>query len=205
MVDCPQPHCVAISCWVNPAATISEIMFDQFICEGYRNTDSVVKRLSGIIYRYNGYMEDIERTPFGRRLFAARSDAGLSQEEVVKSVGMSQSTLSEAEISGKRSGFTSQLAALYKVHPTWLATGKGRKEVDAQLSAPPEPPARDPILDDLDALEPDDADVFRNQLAEVEARLARIKSEIRAAANKARKRDYSDHREVDSKKGKRAA
>lgn len=77
-------------------------------------------------------MEDIERTPFGRRLFEARGDK-FSQEDAAKAVGMSQSTLSEAEISGKRSGFTSQLAVLYKVNSTWLATGNGNKE----LGAPP--------------------------------------------------------------------
>lgn len=105
--------------------------FDQSICKSYRNSDIQVKRHSDIDYRNNDGMEDIERTPFGRRLFEARTEArngkGYTQAEAAGKVGMMQSTLSEAEISGKRSGFTSQLASLYGVSATWLATGKGKK------------------------------------------------------------------------------
>lgn len=73
-------------------------------------------------------MDNEERTPFGRRLFEARTATAHTQESAARSVGMkSQSTLAEAEISGKRSGFTPQLAALYGVSPQWLATGKGEK------------------------------------------------------------------------------
>lgn len=67
-----------------------------------------------------------ERTPFGKRLFEAREKAGLTQEVAAKRAGMSQGTLAEAEISGKRSGYTPQLAAIYSVDPVWLATGKGK-------------------------------------------------------------------------------
>lgn len=119
----------------------------------------ICKRHSAFDYRYNENMEDIERTPFGRRLFIARTEAGLSQEEAAKAVGMkSQSTLSEAEISGKRSGFTSQLATLYKVNPTWLATGRGSKEYGT-----PQPLhfTSNPILDNLNALPPHEAEIFR--------------------------------------------
>lgn len=66
------------------------------------------------------------RTPFGQRLFSAREAAGLTQEQVAKKVGMAQSTLAEAEISGKRSGYVPQLAELYRVNANWLATGKGK-------------------------------------------------------------------------------
>lgn len=80
-------------------------------------------------------MDMEERTPFGRRLFEARTAAGMTQEDAAKDAGMSQSTLAEAEISGKRSGFTVQLAALYKVSAAWLATGKGDRDIDVQPSA----------------------------------------------------------------------
>lgn len=121
-----------------------------------------VKRHSGIVYRYNDCMEDIERTPFGRRLFSARVDAGFSQEEAARAAGMkSQGTLSEAEISGKRSGFTPQLAKLYNVSADWLATGKGNKELGAQPSLQL---VRDPILDDLAALPPLEAEIFKLQI-----------------------------------------
>lgn len=69
-------------------------------------------------------MNITERTPFGQRLFIARTKANLSQEQVAKEVGIAQSTLAEAEIYGKRSGYTPQLAAIYKVSATYLATGK---------------------------------------------------------------------------------
>lgn len=65
------------------------------------------------------------RTPFGQRLFDARQAAGLTQQQAAKKVGMAQSSLAEAEISGKRSGYVSQLAELYRVPANWLATGKG--------------------------------------------------------------------------------
>jgi transcriptional regulator with XRE-family HTH domain len=75
-------------------------------------------------------MENEERTPFGRRLFDARSSAKITQEAAAKAVGMrSQSTLAEAELTGKRSGFTPQLAELYKVSAKWLATGKGERHL----------------------------------------------------------------------------
>jgi transcriptional regulator with XRE-family HTH domain len=80
-------------------------------------------------------MENEERTPFGRRLFQARTDAGITQEAAAKAVGMkSQSTLAEAETTGKRSGFTTQLAELYKVSASWLATGSGSMRPSTQPS-----------------------------------------------------------------------
>lgn len=78
-------------------------------------------------------MDINERTPFGQRLVLARENAGISQENAARTVGMSQGTLSEAEVAGKRSGYTSQLAALYQVNPVWLATGKGNM-VDMRMT-----------------------------------------------------------------------
>ena len=72
-------------------------------------------------------MENEERSPFGNRLYQGRIAAKMTQEQAAKAVGMkSQSTLAEAEVSGKRSGYTTQLAELYKVSAAWLATGKGK-------------------------------------------------------------------------------
>jgi transcriptional regulator with XRE-family HTH domain len=82
-------------------------------------------------------MDLIERTAFGRRLFEAREAAKLTQQDVAKRVGMSQGTLAEAETSGKRSGFTPQLAEVYKVSAKWLATGKGEREIGAEQKLPP--------------------------------------------------------------------
>jgi phage repressor protein C with HTH and peptisase S24 domain len=65
------------------------------------------------------------RTPFGERLYAARTAAQLSQPELAKAVGMAQSTLAEAERSGQGSSKTAQLAAALGVRAEWLAEGTG--------------------------------------------------------------------------------
>lgn len=177
-----------------PLADISEMRFDQFINEEYRNTDIYVKRHSNINYRYNDQMEDIERTQFGRRLFIARTDAKYSQEDAAKAVGMkSQSTLSEAEISGKRSGFTTQLAALYKVNSIWLATGKGSKEIN-QGSAPSNVavlPASvfAEAVSLLTEMDEEDAEAWITEL-KCTAEIQRAKT--RAAANKVRRKQQEE-------------
>lgn len=85
---------------------------------------SEVKRFPDLIFGDTPIMENEERTPFGRRLFESREAANLTQQQAADAVGMAQGTLAEAEISGKRSGYTSQLAAVYGVDPNWLATGQ---------------------------------------------------------------------------------
>lgn len=105
--------------------------------------------------------------------------------------------MSEAEISGKRSGFTPQLAALYKINPGWLATGKGVKELGepAQVIRQFTPP--DPVLSDLSALDPEQAEMWKDRLDEALARVKRIKSEIRAAAKQARQQQEKSNRRDD--------
>ena len=65
-----------------------------------------------------------ERTAFGLRLYEARKAAGLSQKQVFAQAGIPQSTLSELETVAASSGYTAQLAALYKVDAHVLATGE---------------------------------------------------------------------------------
>lgn len=67
----------------------------------------------------------VDRTPFGERLFAARTRKGMSQEDAANAVGMAQSTYAEAERTASGSTFTVQLAALFDVDPMWLAVGTG--------------------------------------------------------------------------------
>ena len=63
---------------------------------------------------------------FGERLRKARKMAGLSQKEVAKRVGMSQSNLSELENNQyPSSAFTPRLAHLYGLNARWLADGLG--------------------------------------------------------------------------------
>lgn len=106
----------------------------QSIRTEYRNPDISVKRQTDNRYRDTDCMDTTERTPFGRRLFESREAAGFTQDQVAEKIGMSQGTLGEAETSGKRSGYTPQLAALYKVDPVWLATG--REPTKKTIAAP---------------------------------------------------------------------
>jgi DNA-binding XRE family transcriptional regulator len=73
------------------------------------------------------------RSPFGQRMYEARTEAGLSQESAAGTVGMSQSALSDAEGVAAGCAYTAQLASLYKVNPVWLATGQGRRELPTVL------------------------------------------------------------------------
>lgn len=74
-------------------------------------------------------MKNLDRTPFGARMFEARKAAGMTQQAVQKAIGVSQSTLSEAENKAHSSGLVAEFAALYKVDPLWLATGAGSPEL----------------------------------------------------------------------------
>lgn len=74
------------------------------------------------------------RTDFGLRLYEARKDAKLTQQQLAKAVGMAQSTLTEAETTASGSSFTPQLAAACGVRAEWLATGKEPKR-DAAMAA----------------------------------------------------------------------
>lgn len=67
---------------------------------------------------------DRERTGFGQRLYAARQAAGFTQVKVFEATGIPQSTLSELESTAMSSGYTAQLATLYKVDAHFLATGE---------------------------------------------------------------------------------
>lgn len=57
----------------------------------------------------------------------ARTDAGLSQTAVCKALGISQSTLSDAERVASGSSLTVRFAQLYGVSAQWLADGVGDK------------------------------------------------------------------------------
>jgi len=90
------------------------------------------------------------RTEFGERLFAARTYAKLSQTALARAVGMSQSTLAEAESTAQGSSKTAQIAAVTGVSAQWLADGHGpmvTAVTEAQptyLSTPPRPATSSP-------------------------------------------------------------
>lgn len=75
-------------------------------------------------------LKDEDRSPYGLRLFQARTTAKLSQPELAKAAGMAQSTLAGLEKDGQGSSFTPQLAAACGVRVDWLATGDGPMKGD---------------------------------------------------------------------------
>jgi transcriptional regulator with XRE-family HTH domain len=66
-----------------------------------------------------------DRTPFGARLFAARTHAKLTQTQLAKAAGVSQGTLGELEWSYDGSAAVVRLAMACGVRPEWLAEGSG--------------------------------------------------------------------------------
>lgn len=100
-----------------------------------------------------------ERSPFGERLYAARTRAKLTQVQLAKAASISQSTLGELEYDGEGSSATVRLAMACGVRPEWLAEGEG--EMVDTFTWPFKHVSREKIL----ALDPD-------QLAYLEGRLA---------------------------------
>lgn len=80
-------------------------------------------------------VEDMkERTPFGDRLYAARTHAKLSQPQLAKAVGMSQSTLGELEWTGQGTSKATQIARTCGVRSEWLSEGQGPMLAQQALS-----------------------------------------------------------------------
>lgn len=75
---------------------------------------------------------------FGTRLREARKAANLTQKELAKKAGVSQTTISDAE-RGRNAGSTeaATLAAVLKVEPIWLTDGKGPRTRDQTEFKPP--------------------------------------------------------------------
>jgi DNA-binding XRE family transcriptional regulator len=82
------------------------------------------KRFSGFGAEYAAGMRKT-RSDYGARLLLARQHAGLTQTQLAKAVGMGQSALGEAEMTGQGSAYTPQLAKQCGVDAGWLATGEG--------------------------------------------------------------------------------
>lgn len=70
-------------------------------------------------------MRDEDRSDYGQRLLAARTQAGLRQVDLAAKAGISQGTLADLEKQGRASKFTAQLAIACGVRPQWLASGEG--------------------------------------------------------------------------------
>lgn len=74
--------------------------------------------------------EDLERTPFGERLYRAMTHARLSQPALAKAAGVSQGNVGELLWRGHGSMAVVRLARACGVRPEWLAEGEGEM-VDA--------------------------------------------------------------------------
>ena len=71
---------------------------------------------------------EMATSTFGERLKECRREAKLTQPQVAKRVGMSQTNLSELENDKyPTSSFTPSLASLYNVEAIWLSEGRGPK------------------------------------------------------------------------------
>lgn len=73
----------------------------------------------------SGMGQPKERTPFGDRLFRARTHAKLTQTQLAKAASISQGNLGELEWTGDGSSATVRLAKACGVRPEWLAEGEG--------------------------------------------------------------------------------
>lgn len=96
------------------------------------------KRFSDTRPFYSYRMRERDRTPFGRRVWEARTEAKLTQKDLCKAAGMAQSTLAEAETTAHGSSFTAQIAAATGVSAEWLASGVGPKRPLRVVSPAPD-------------------------------------------------------------------
>ena len=72
-----------------------------------------------------------ERSPFGQRMYDARTKAKLTQHQVCIKLKIAQSTLSELERGAAGSSRTVAFATLYGCSAQWLADGAGQADVPA--------------------------------------------------------------------------
>lgn len=110
----------------------------------YRISDSIASGFPISRSTTLGYMRDITRTDFGKRLYESRKLAKLTQAALAKKVGISQGTLAELEKIGQGSAYTPQLAKACGVSPEWLASGEAEAAPSAKSlslsSIPFQPP-----------------------------------------------------------------
>lgn len=76
---------------------------------------------------------EAKRSPYGERLYKARTHAKLSQPELAAKAGMAQSTLSGLEKEGQGSAKTGTIAQITGVRAEWLETGVGPMLDDTEV------------------------------------------------------------------------
>jgi len=85
-------------------------------------------------------------TDFGKRLKIARKHANLSQVQLAKAIGISQSSVAHLETEGHGSSHVHQIAMTCGVSTQWLSTGDGTMLTELALA--------------LKAISPNSSDVF---------------------------------------------
>lgn len=130
----------------------------------------------------------------GKRIEAELVERRWSRSKLYELVpGLEDGTLSAIIKRDSRSSrFAPAIANAFGVELQWLITGEGSKELGAQPVPSIQIATRDPILDDLAALEADEAAIWQSRIDEAQATLKRLHNEIRAAANKARRKQQEE-------------
>lgn len=124
--DWAHPQNAAICVWLYPACWISEMVSTQFMPPLSGNRLEVQGAILGLPMNGRLTLPDMkERSPFGERLFQARTHAKLTQAQLAAAAGVSQGTLGELEWKHDGSGAVVRLAMACGVRPEWLAEGEG--------------------------------------------------------------------------------
>ncbi len=133
-------------------------------------------------------------TTVSSRLKELRTELGLSQAELAKRAHLKNQSIIGALESGyrKKSSHIPAIAKALGVEALWLAEGKGPIKTNATQSAqeariPVAPYVKDPVIDDLAMLEPEEAESYRLKIESLEAAIKSVRADIRAAAAKARR------------------
>ncbi len=115
---------------------------------------------------------DPQATTFGDRVAGAREQAGMTQTDLSKRMGIKVKTLKawEDDLSEPRANKLSMMAGLLNVSLTWLLTGQG--------DGPQGPQSRADLAQDAASMIAEIHDV-RAQLAASSKRLARLEGNMR--------------------------
>ena len=133
---------------------------------------------------------------YGERLKLAMERAKLKQYQLAEKAGIKQPSLShlinDPNVTG--SEFTVQFANACGVSPEWLAMEQGEMVGQPTLIAQPQAAyqAKDPLLDDLAALDKFEADAYMTRLKRLRSQIEETEADIRLAADKARTKEKSD-------------
>lgn len=95
-----------------------------------------VNTISGLNYHQRSRIISVMRETLGSRLKKARTDAGLTQEELARAAGVTQKTISKIERGDQvATAAIVQLARACGVTPEWLSEGAPTKQQAHQIES----------------------------------------------------------------------